>query len=455
MSACSGLLFGIMLAVCLLGAGSADTARASGWEPARQITPPGQTVATFSSDIGPKGLTAIAWTVSMPPTRGTSYRARVFAKIRLPGKDRFGPKRFLGIAGPGYVTAAIGGRGLTVLSWPDPSNHLRVLTRSVDGTWTKAQRISAGKAHGAIIDVGVDGTTILLSSWAAEGSSRQKIQVATRNRNTGRFSPWIKASQDPGSVGFDADVVAGVNGEGTVVWAGPCPVGSAARNASYVDMSGLMVTSPKTIPNSKCVPWDLDLQIDNAGRQYFRIGGSKYMWNGVKLAIRQPGQPFPAMKFLSETGEFTDGGILAVSPGGRATVIWRVADNQSYHWTKYQYVTSRNGRFPSAVRELENIRTNRHGRRDLLEGMAALPGGKVTMLWKESRTDPDGSWRSRIGTRSWDPGTVFKRPSYQYPVAKELLAYPTLIDAASDGSRMAMWGKDDNALMRGINWIHP
>ena len=68
-------------------------------------------MATFSSDIGPKGLTAIAWTVSMPPTRGTSYRARVFAKIRLPGKDRFGPKRFLGIAGPGYVTAAIGGRG--------------------------------------------------------------------------------------------------------------------------------------------------------------------------------------------------------------------------------------------------------------------------------------------------------------------------------------------------------
>ncbi|MBN8866552.1 MAG: hypothetical protein J0H98_03260 [Solirubrobacterales bacterium] len=354
--------------------------------------------------------------------------------------------------GEGYVSVGVG-RRLSVVTWPDPNGRLRTAVYGRHGGWSRVQAVKGATTTGANLDVGSDGTVILVDAQSrGNGDPRARVISSVLLPGARKFSRWRKISTRAGAVSFESDVVAGRAGRGTIVWSGPCPMGGGT-NASYVDVRGTRFSKPREIPNSSCVPFDLDLEQDNKGRQYLRIGGSPKIWLGVRLSIRQPNRRFSRMRFVSTPGEFTDGGDLAVSPNGRVTMVWGTQEPGGLP-RAYEFVSFSHGRFPGPPREIEGLRLDVTKKRDILSDIAPLPRGRITMLWREHWTDSHGRWRFKLGIKDWRPGTHFSIPDYRYPISAKYIPYPARIRSGPDGSTISIWGKDANSGTQGLNWVH-
>ncbi|MBN8866067.1 MAG: hypothetical protein J0H98_00800 [Solirubrobacterales bacterium] len=431
--------------VLALALGCAGSAAADGWTKPRPATPKG--AVDMSAAVGGHGYAVIAY--AMPLSR-RPFVVKLFTRVKPAGRKDFGPPRLLGRSHSGWTNLEIGRRGLTLLSWSGLDDRLRVSKRNPRGGWAPPQVIRGGESSGAQLAIGRDGTAVLYDVIARSvRDPERRVMASVRDPRTGLFSDWRKISTDIERVGFKGAAVAGTKGRATVVFTPPCD--GTARPSSWVDIGPGGATEPKLIPNSGCVAWDIDLQADDQGNQYLRLG----LLTGVQLAIRGPGEDFGPATTVTAPTDSGDGGYLSVSRGGQATLLWGHTETQSTGRTSYLYVRSVNGSAPSPARRIPGVRLDRHkGRIDLLQDAAPLPQGRIAMIFEEVWEARDGDWKERVGTTVWRPGGPFRRPRYGSVQPKLTLVYPVEITTSHQGSQLAWWGRegDLHADALGYTW---
>ncbi|MBN8866055.1 MAG: hypothetical protein J0H98_00740 [Solirubrobacterales bacterium] len=400
----------------------------------REATTNKHRVLDVDIDVGNRGHVVIAWLERRSSRNGLVALARV----KRPGDSGVGPAVRLGPAGVGGIEVEIGAGGLAVVTWPGRDGYLRYATSRPRSAWTSPQTIEGLPANDAVLSVGSDGTAIAgRVEVRGVNDPNARVLAATRMPGSGGFSPWRIVSTDPETVGFDLDVVARTEGRGTVAWSGTCANSGSGNPAYYVDLDGNGQTTPVELSNSRCTVWGLDLESDRLGRQYLKIG----TWTGLRLAVREPGSPFPPMSSVTDTYRSANGD-LSVSPNGRMTLIWTKATGGG-HPTAYQYIRANGGGEPSPVRTMKGVRMNPKKVRDVLLDSAALPNGNLVNLWTRTWTDSGHRFRHTFGLRPWHPGSRFERPRYRFAIPRRVTPMPAMVDTAPDGSQLAWW-KEEN-----------
>jgi hypothetical protein len=387
--------------------------------------------------VGPHGYTVIAWAVipgryweGKPPGRGR-------VRVKLPGARGFIKARGFGRNQVSGVQVGIGRGGQTILTWDEADGRQRVMYRNTRMGWTKPQVIRGpAMAGGKLLSVGPDGTAVIAGVTPIP-NSRGKPMVAAAMRRPGKpFRRFFRISGNPDNFGGDLAAVAGTNGTATAVWQGPCPLGSAEsrKPARWVDLAGFRHTRPTAIADSQCTPWSLNLERDDSGVQYLRLGGSGYLWAGVRLSVRRPGDGFLPPEFVSEFGELTGGGLMSVSPNGFMTLSWSIyrdwrdPANGGRFPTDLETVTYYQGSPVTPVESVANLKFPDY----FLADVATLRNGSASMLWLDVMT-----WKLGRGTVT--PGQTFPGPDFfGRPLRSESLTKMG-IEAARDGRQVSWW----------------
>lgn len=415
---------------------SADGQTEPEWTPARVATPKRQSIREPTVAVGPRGYTVIAWAVipgryweGKPPGRGR-------VRVKLPGARRFIKARAFGRNEVSGVQVGIGRGGQTVLTWDEADGHQRVMYRNTRRGWTKPQVIGgSAMAGGKLLSVGPDGTAVIAGVTPIPNSRGKPMVVAAMRRPGKPFRRFFRISGNPDNFGGDLAAVAGTNGTATVVWQGPCPLGSAEsrKPARWVDLAGFRQTRPTVIPGSHCTPWSLNLERDDRGIQYLRLGGSGYLWGGVRLSVRQPGDGFLPPEFVSEFGELTGKQLMSVSPNGFMTMSWFIYRNWrdpggSYLPTDLETVTFFRGSPVTPVESVANLRFPDFS----LADMATLRDGSASMFWLDVMT-----WK--LGTGIVTSGQVFPGPDFFGPPLMYESTTQMGIEAARDDRQFSWW----------------
>jgi len=341
-------------------------------------------------------------------------------------------------AASGGINVEIGPNDLAAVTWSGLDGVLRYRQRHPRTSWSPARPIGDRPARGAVLSVGDDGTMIATRATVESRELNTNTVWATvRLPGTLDFSPWRVIGTGVKG-GFDLDAVASRDGEGTVAWSGSCPTDNAGYPAHYVDLDGPDQSAPVALANSKCAVWNMALARDGEGRQYLEIG----TWTGIRFAVREPGEPFPRMKSITNSYKRANGD-LAVSRGGRVTLIWSTSKQVN---TSYRYLTMNDGVVTSPVRTLMGPRMNVERDRDYRLDSAPLPNGDLFSLW--SRIEPPLGkqlrWRQTFGFSTWRPGAPYRRPRYRVPINLLLTPFPAFADTAPDGSRLAWWREEND-----------
>lgn len=421
----AGLLF-FLSALHANGASTVDSESAHG------------RVVYVDLDIGNRGFTVISWVEVQEQESGDPVSV-AFVRVERPGDASAGGAVRLGKT-ISTTNVEIGPNGLAIVTWSGSDGFLRYLMRNPRTKWSAVRKIDGAPSSGGVISIGQDGTVIVADANIKSIEDPDAlVQVAVRRPGEG-FTPWRTISTSPEIVGFDVGVVAGRKGRGTVAWSGTCPLAGEGNPAYYVDVDAETQTAPVQLKNSKCTVWDLQFQSDRQGRQYLKLG----TWQGLRLAVRQPGEPFPE-SMTSVTNSYTRAnGDLAVAADGNMALIWT---NQGKNGipSAYRYATMSAGGTLSKTKTLQGPRMNVDRYRDYRLGSAALPGGKLFNFWTRIGPRQTGANPShRMGTNTWLPGQPFNRPAYRTPVRTNLVPTIAAVDTALDGSRLIWWGEENN-----------
>lgn len=282
--------------------------------------------------VGEGGYAVFAWTQF--PARYPSFseaakrHSTVMVRVRRPGMKGFGAVRAIGRGVSSSVST--GANGFTVLAWISNGGQQVVMTRRPRGTWGHRQVIRGPKVGSTgRLSVGPDGTAVIARAF--DGSSRGRVShilATVRSPASRRFGRWQRIDSDAFEVGSYLDVEAGSNGTATAAWGSPCPLGvplDEIKSTQYVDMTashqGFSTSEPKFVENAKCPTFYLNLESDDAGRQYLLIGGSENILE-VKVAKRPVEGTFRQAKSLSRPTERPGSSKLVVTPGGRVIALW-------------------------------------------------------------------------------------------------------------------------------------
>lgn len=429
-------------------------AEAADWSKQSQLNKQGSKLFSIDSEVGNGGYAIVGWSQISNQAELVERNMFGLVRVKAPGARGFGPPMNLGRVKSG-PDIAIGDRGHTVLAWTKLNGAQYVTTRGPRTKWSKPQRIHGGKIGGAKVEVGPDGTAVLLSG-ASRGLNdpKAKVVVSTRLPGHKRFSAWRKISGSAKTVGYDTDLVVGRKGRATVVWAATCPFSRPFYNASFVDIAGSRVSRPKQIRNTQCVTTGLNLEADRDGFQYLRIIGSeKGHLTGLKLSVRRPGKPFPTAAWVSDPEELTGQSFMAVSRKGRVFLAWW-EDELDGPGEAMTFATFEKDRKTAGPAEIANVRSDRTGRLDRLQALAFLPGGSLASIWYEHwLVPPRGDWRFRFGTKRLDPFDPRIDHEYDYPLNTELTPGNVQIDVAPDGSRLARWTLGRRGYPNVIRWM--
>lgn len=426
----------------------------AGWSEPAQLNKPGSMVSFVDSDVGNRGYAIVAWSQFTEADLRNDRKVLGMVRLKEPGAKKFSPTLVLGrVAGSPFVS--IGDHGHTVLTWAGPGGTQFVRSRGPRSDWSKAQRIRGGKPGWSKVEVGADGTAVLLSAVrkGLDGGGKQVV-VSVREPGEKTFSAWRAISTEPRTLGGDADLVVGRNGKATVVWPAGCPMDPPFLNARYVDIDGDQSTEPKEIENTKCVTFNLDIERDAGGYQYIRFGGSQENLTGVKLSVRPPGESFPEAEWVSEPGRLSGGGDMAVSPKGRVFLAWRDEDQDLDEMGLRYAVFQKDQRVVGPV-VMKSARMDRKKRMDILQAMAFLPNGKLSTFWYEHWLVPpsEGGWRFRFGTKLIDPLAPRIDHRYRFPIAPRVTPGDVKIDVALDGSRFTRWTVGRKGWANSIRWM--
>lgn len=443
---------GLML--LFLSAGQSGLAGGSDWSKLARLTKGAPTIVRVDSDVGPRGFAVVAWSQVPADAAQTRKFGTGMVRVKPPGHRRFTDVLRLGRVAWG-PEVSIGDRGHTVLAWSSPDQSIYFMRRGPRTKWSSPQRVPGTARGGAVLDVGPDGTAVLFSTFVRSVRDPQAHAIASVMKpGSTRFLPWQRVSRSADSVGFRGDAIASTKGRATVVWGGPCPLeGPSARDAVWVDLKGRWASRPQSISNSKCPAFDLDLERDNSGHQYLKVGGSQAAWLGVKLAVREPGKHFPRAELVSPADVFTDGGNLTVDRRGRAFVSWRANEYGRPAAAGYEFATYRHQN-QIASGPIEGVHVDRTARMDIPGAFAFDPNGNLSSLWIQHWvTGPRNDWRFRVGTDQIDPLAPTIAPAYDYGVAIGSTPGNLTLNAARDGSQLAVWEMNRKGHPRSINWM--
>lgn len=404
-------------------------------------------VLGFDLAAGRDGYAVMTWSTRASRPGSKLFRANVFVRTRKPGATNFGRRHYLGKASSSSTQVAIGGRGVTTLVWTGLDGYLRIVSRSPRSGWGKSRLVRGARVSGARLSVGPDGTVALASLRNENlGDGRGRVLAVSFAPAARQPARWRVISSATERIGFNVDVVAGTNGESTIVWSGPCRAGPAKVATSWVDLSGQLVSRPRRISGSGCVAWNIDLQADRFGNQYLRLG----LLGGVQLAVRKSGRSFEEAVRVNPPGINGGEGFLSVSDNGFATLVWGTSVGKN----GFGYVTSRRAMTPSESRHLEGPRTDLSGDRDALLDVAPLPGGNVAMLWAEiGARDSGGGWR-KLGVQRWKPGSGLGKLAYSVEIPESFIPFPVGIETGGRAS-IAWWQlvHERKPIGKSVRWL--
>ena len=387
---------------------------------------------TFDLAVGNRGYAAMAWSAEAADSKPGRYRANVFTRTRLPGREEFGPRRFTGRASSDFIAAEIGGNGTTVVAFSGTDGYLTYSVRTPRLGWSPLKTVAGARVTSARLSIASDGTVAMASLRNISFANLPSRVLGTVWRGrSGRQPRWRVLSTDEESIGFNLSVLAGPGERGTVAWSGPCRAEGSKEATSWAAVNASSSTPARSIKGSGCVAWDIELQADRFGNQYLRLG----LLAGVQLAIRKAGRPFSPAVRIGPAGFGAAGGYLAVSDNGLATLILGSTRVEG----GLLYGTSRKGGRLSELKELENVRTDLAGRRDFLREVAPLPGGRLAMFWAEIWPPPPsgGQWRG-LGVKVWHPSQTFTRPEYS-EIPPNFIPSPSGLATGGKGDSIAWW----------------
>lgn len=442
----------VLLALALVVALLFSTTPASAWTKTAQMNRQGVKLLQVDVDAGNRGYSVIGWRQISNSAPLIESKVVGFVRIKRPGSRWFGTALRLGKVRTG-PSVTIGDHGHTVVTFSRLNGVVYAMVRGPRTRWSKPQRIRGDAPKWAGAKVGPDGSTVLwTSSSRSTTDPNAKVMISTKLPGKRRFSRWRKVSGAGSTVGFDSDVVVGRRGRATVVWSGPCPLSGSARNAMYVDIAWRQVGRPREIPNSKCVTWDLDLEMDGAGYQYLRFGGSEASWMGVKYGVRAPDQRFPALQLASEPGKLTNGGSMAVSARGRVFLVWFETDLDDTSTGKTRYLTLQRRRPIGGPAELAGT-VHDSTRRTSIGDMAFMPDGSLSVFWREIRILGPNRSMQILGIQRLDPMAPEFNPSVVARIPPALSAQDRTLAVAPDGSQLALWTISRLGWPRVVRWI--
>lgn len=433
---------------------TASAAAKAGWTEPSQLNQKGFVIFGVESDVGNNGYAVVSWSQITKKEMFDHRKPFGLIRVKAPGAGKFGPVKRLGRIGQA-ADLSIGSGGHTVLTWSNSKGQQIVISRGPRTGWSKPQRIEGGEPGWARVEVGPDGTAVLQSAVrkGLSGGGREVV-VSVREPGRRKFSPWRAISTSSATIGGTVDLVVGRNGRATVVWAASCPIDPPFLNARYVDIDGANATEPIEIENTKCVTFDLDIEADDAGYQYLRIGGSLENLTGVKLSVRRPGEPFPEAEWVSEPGRLSGGGDMAVSRKGRVFLAWRDEDQEKDEMS-LRFATFQKDQKLVGPAVMSSARMDRSRRMDLLQDMAFLPNGKLSTFWYEHWLVPvsQGAWRFRFGTKQIDSVSPKIDHLYKFPIAPRVTPGDVKIEVAPDGSQFARWTVSREGWADAIRWM--
>ena len=274
----------------------------------------GSGIYAFDLAVGNRGYAVMAWSVEAADSERGRYRARVFTRTRLPGRARFGPRRFIGTAWNGYIATEIGANGTTVVAFSGTDELLTYSLRTPRLDWSGLKTVAGARVAGARISIATDGSVAMASlrNRSFDNLPSRVLGVVWRGRSAEQHR-WRVLSRDQEAIGYDLDVVAAPGERSTVAWSAACKNRGANPSASWVSMNSSRLSPVRKVRGSICVAWPIDMQADRFGNQYLYLG--------VQLAIRKAGTATMSVAKIGPPGFNRGGGQLSVSENGLATLI--------------------------------------------------------------------------------------------------------------------------------------
>ena len=152
-------------------------------------------VQGFDLAVGDRGYAVMVFSVMAGTSTPQNHVSNVFVRTRLPGREDFGPRRFVGKASPGFVGVEIGGDGTTIAVFSAKDGYLRYIERSPGKDWSKRRIVAGARTQSAFISVASDGTVAL-------ATLRNEYDSGDPSRVLGAI--WVRATAGPRGGGSSA-----------------------------------------------------------------------------------------------------------------------------------------------------------------------------------------------------------------------------------------------------------
>ena len=412
------------------------------WTDPEVVLDDGNPIQGIDVAAGPRGYAVVTWTSGRPDigpnSSGPEPDDRVWVSVRPPGRTSFRAPRPLSAAGGRGSQVVIAPDGRTVITWLGAAGQLRASFRTPKSPWTTPDTV-AWNAAAPHLAIGSDGTAVV--AWRA-GAGARKIKASVRAPG-GEFGDPVSLAKDRDIGIFGPVAAVGGGGRGIVAWSGRCPlyeprerkrtrVVYLRRRAGVPEPAWSRVTQ---VENSKCPSSHLGAAMARDGRAILSISGSLHLWDGIRAAVRAPGQRFSPAELISRRGELANFAEVGMTREGRAIIAWSIYSDEGH---------SRGSRASIAEPEGDFSAPRRIATKGGIEDLAVTPGGDAVGVWHGLRS-------GRIKAAFMESDEWFGDPeNVSPPLTTEMLAQP-IVAINRRGRAVAAWGKPDRqGFARGV-----
>ncbi len=409
----------------------------SEWTRPETVLSEDRPINSIDIGAGPRGYAVIAWESGLSdatPDQATDDKSgqRVWVSVRRPGEMLFGQPQALSGVGGRTPRVAVAPNGQTVVTWLRPSGAIKAASRDIAGDWSRIQLVARGARTPAAISIATDGTA--LATWRS-GRGGRTVAAAVRPPG-GVFTERVILAKDDGIGVFGPVPAINRRGTGIVTWTGQCPLyapdererARVVRLHHVAQADLVMVRRVREIQNSKCPTSHVRAAMADDGHAAVVISGHLRSWEGIRVAVRNPGESFETARLISRRGRLANFAAVGVASDGTIVVGWSLFSDEGRSRGIEASVRPSGGEFTSPQR----VSRARGG----LEDLAVSPRGHAVLVRHALRT-------GRIKAAFMKPGHYFGvAETVSGPIGTDSLALPA-VAINRHGNAIAAWGEPD------------
>ncbi|MDQ4143812.1 MAG: hypothetical protein M3198_08755 [Actinomycetota bacterium] len=409
----------------------------SEWTPPETVLSEDQHINSIDIGAGPRGYAVITWesgSSDATPDQATGHKSgqRVWVSVRRPGEMSFGEPQALSGPGGRSPRVAVAPNGQTVVTWLRPSGAIKAAFRDVAGNWSRIQLVARGARTPAAISIATDGTA--LATWRS-GRRGRTVAAAVRPPD-GVFTDRVILAKDDGMGVFGPVPAINRRGTGIVTWTGQCPLyapderkrARVVRLHHDAETDLVVVRRVREIQNSKCPTSHVGAAMADDGHAAVVISGHLRDWDGIRVAVRNPGDSFETARLISRRGRPANFAAVGAASDGTILVGWSLYSDEGRSRGIEASVRPSGGEFSFPQR----VSRTRGG----LEDLAVGPRGHAVLV--------------RHALRSGRIKAAFMKPDQRFGEAEtvsgiigsDALAL-SVVAINRRGNAVAAWGKPD------------